>query len=149
MARVLAIKSTPLRLPGAPTVLITTTLKINSYLFINLIVNLLMDLDICLNLCNIDKIYQLNQKLTPDTPDHGFFFYRIATKKYTPPYISPWKIVQALNPWLMKTCILICFSIYLFIYFGSRLGQKCRFDKRKSHFKAHAICDCGCHEIML
>lgn len=80
-----------------------------------------MDLNICLKLFDIDKIYQVNQKLTPE---HWSLFYWVVTKEHLLLYITPWKIIQALNPRLMKTCILIYFSSYLFIHFGSRLEQK-------------------------
>lgn len=49
----------------------------------------------------------------------------------------------------MQTCILIYVSISLFIHFRGRLEQKSRFNKTKGHFEAHAICDCGWHEILL
>lgn len=58
-------------------------------------------------------------------------------------------MIHAFNPKLIRTCIFISLSIYLFIGFGSRLEQKSSFDKKNNQFKAYVICDYGCHEFMV
>lgn len=101
-------------------------IKIHSYLF-HIVINVIICRNNIFTVSNWNLVVLMHSTISIRclTPELWCFFYRVVTQKYLFLCIIPWKMIQTLNPKLMRLVFLFMYLFfYLFLGFASRLKQK-------------------------